>query len=97
MTPKVEMDGLLSLIMKKDSTVNSPGGTTTNDFTLTFPNFTFGLFALVVQLHVSRLPGEQGLGEDEAEHGHPQPRLHHLTKQFSPMPVIFCFAGKHFL
>ena len=90
------MDGLLSLIMKKDSTARA-GGTTTNDFTWTFPNFTFGLFALVVQLHVARLPDEERLGEEEAEHGHPQPRLDHLTKQFSPMPVIFCFARKHFL
>ena len=55
------------------------------------------MFTLVVQLHVPRLPDEQGLGEDEAEHGHPQPSLHHLTEQFSPMSVIFCFACKHFL
>lgn len=55
------------------------------------------MFTLVVQLHVPRLPDEEGLGEDEAEHGDTQPSLHHLTKQFSPMPVIFCFACKHFL
>ena len=93
LTPKLEMDGLLSLIMRKDSTNDS-----LLNFSHNFREFsTFGLFTLVVQLHVPCLPDEQSLGEDEAEHGHPQPRLHNLTKQFSPMSVIFCFACKHFL
>ena len=96
MTPKLEMDGLLSLIMTKDS--QQPTNDSLELFTkLVRKIITFGLFALVVPLHVPRLPDEEGLGEHEAQHGQAQPRLHHLAQQFSPVPVIFCFARKHFL